>query len=169
MSTTTEAANVANGFKTAMRRMASSVSVITTCNGETHQGMAASSVTSLSMQPPSLLVCINRNVAMHPAVLGAKLFCVNLLGEQHGSVCDAFGGKLSGAERFTVGEWGETDTGLRYLLDAPAAMICRLDAAYDYGTHTICIGVVEEVILAEHGAPLLYREGGTGKFVPFTI
>jgi flavin reductase (DIM6/NTAB) family NADH-FMN oxidoreductase RutF len=165
MNTTIDAASVANGFRSAMRRMASSVCVITTSNGEIHQGMAASSVTSLSMQPPSLLVCINKSVAMHDAVHKAGLFCVNLLGEHHGPVCDAFGGKLSGPERFTVGEWAESAQGLRYLVDAPAAMICRLDAAHDYGTHTICIGAVEEVILAEHGAPLLYREGSVGKFV----
>ena len=165
MTILTEARPVADGFRTAMRRMASSVCVITTRNGDVHQGMAASSVTSLSMQPPSLLVCINKSVAMHAAVHGAGLFCVNLLGENHGPVCDAFGGKLQGAERFTVGNWAETEQGLRYLVDAPAAMVCRLDAAHDYGTHTICIGAVLEVILAEHGAPLLYREGGVGKFV----
>jgi len=145
--------------------MASSVSVITTRNGDVHQGMAASSVTSLSMQPPSLLVCINRAVAMHEAVRNAGVFCVNLLGEAHGPVCDAFGGKLSGAERFTIGDWQESAHGLRYLPDAAAAMICRLDAAYEYGTHTICVGVVEHVLLGVAGAPLLYREGGVGRFV----
>jgi flavin reductase (DIM6/NTAB) family NADH-FMN oxidoreductase RutF len=165
MTTTTQAIPVADGFRSAMRRLAASVCVVTTRNGDVHQGMAASSVTSLSMQPPSLLVCINKSVAMHAAVHSAGLFCVNLLGDQHGAVCDAFGGKLSGAERFTVGTWAETADGLRYLVDAPAAMICRLDAAHDYGTHTICIGAVQEVLLSEHASPLLYHEGSMGKFM----
>ncbi len=165
MTNITQAPLVADGFRSAMRRLAASVCVVTTRNGDMHQGMAASSVTSLSMQPPSLLVCINKSVAMHAAVHGAKLFCVNLLGENHGPVCDAFGGKLTGPERFTVGDWRESQQGLRYLADAPAAIICRLDAAHDYGTHTICIGAVEQVLLSEHGSPLLYHEGGMGKFI----
>jgi len=167
MSETKTEAPVLDGFRTAMRRMASSVSVITTRNGDVHHGMAATSVSSLSFQPPSLLVCINRAIAMHEAVRGAGRFCVTLLGESHGDVCDAFGGKLSGPERFTVGGWLEDVDGLNYLPDAPASMFCRLDASYEYGTHTICVGVIEKVLLGENGAPLIYREGGVGGFRQF--
>jgi flavin reductase (DIM6/NTAB) family NADH-FMN oxidoreductase RutF len=168
MTVSSDARQVAEGFRAAMRRMASSVCVVTTRNGDMHQGMAATSVASLSMQPPSLLVCVNRSVATHKALHESGLFCVNLLGEAHAAVCDAFGGKLSGPERFSVGDWRESEQGLRYLPDAPAAMICRLDAAHDYGTHTICIGAVEQVLLGANGAPLLYREGGVGRFVALT-
>ncbi len=167
MSEATVDTSVFDGFRGAMRRMASSVSVITTVNGDAHHGMAATSVSSLSFSPPSLLVCINRNITMHDAVKMAGVFCVNILGETHGDVCDAFGGKLNGAERFTIGGWLDHDTGLRYLPDAAASIFCKLDATFEYGTHTICVGLVEKVILGEEGAPLLYREGGVGGFRRF--
>lgn len=159
--------DVLDGFRSAMRRMASSVSVVTTRTGDTHHGMAATSVSSLSFQPASLLVCINRSVSVHPAVQSAGRFCVTLLGERHADVCDAFGGGMQGEERFTIGDWREDESGLNFLSDAPASMFCRLDTSFDYGTHTVCIGQVEKVRLGHHGAPLLYREGGVGGFRRF--
>jgi flavin reductase len=159
--------DVLDGFRSAMRRMASSVSVVTTRTEAIHHGMAATSVSSLSFQPPSLLVCVNRSASVHPALVSAGRFCVVLLGEQHTAVCEAFGGRLQGEERFTVGDWREDEHGLNYLPDAPAALFCRLDHSFDYGTHTICIGQVEKVLLGEQAKPLLYHEGGVGGFQRF--
>ena len=168
MSYTTADTTVLDGFRAAMRRMASSVSVVTTRNGDQHHGMAATSVSSLSFAPPSLLVCINRNIAMHKEITEAGRFCVNILGETHGDVCDAFGGKLAGPERFTVGGWADHDSGLRYLPDASASLFCKLDAMFEYGTHTICVGLVDKICLGTQSSPLLYREGGVGRFSRLT-
>ena len=127
-------------------------------------GMAATAVTSLSVDPPSLLVCVNRTASMHDVVERNAAFCINLLGEQHGALCEAFGGKLTGAARFGVGEWASDADGLRYLTDAPANLFCKLEQQYSFGTHTIFIGRVERVRVMPDGDPLLYYAGGIGRF-----
>ena len=157
-------ADLAQQFRSAMRKLAATVNIVTTHHGDEHHGMAATAVTSLSFEPPSLLVCVNQTASMHDVVHRRQAFCINILGQQHGPLCEAFGGKLSGAERFRVGDWAADDGGLRYLTDAPANIFCRLDQHHRYATHTIFIGRVERVRLADSSAPLLYQAGGIGRF-----
>jgi flavin reductase (DIM6/NTAB) family NADH-FMN oxidoreductase RutF len=159
-----ELADLAQNFRFAMRKLAATVTVVTTHHDGEHHGMAATAVTSLSVNPASLLVCVNQSASMHDVVHRRQFFCVNLLGQQHAALCEAFGGKLSGAERFRIGEWAEDASGLRYLTDAQANLFCRLEQNHVYGTHTIFIGRVERVILAEVGEPLLYQAGSIGHF-----
>jgi flavin reductase (DIM6/NTAB) family NADH-FMN oxidoreductase RutF len=153
-------------FRAAMRKLASTVTVITARDADEHHGMAATAVTSVSMDPPSLLVCVNQATTMHGALHLGSVFCVNLLGVQHGPLCDAFGGKLAGAARFGVGEWTSDEDGVRFLADAPANIFCRLEQQHAYGTHSIFIGRVERVRVLEAGQPLLYQAGGIGGFLP---
>jgi len=159
-------ADLGQQFRAAMRKLASTVTVVTTREADEHHGMAATAVTSLSADPPSLLVCVNRTAAMHDTLHRTQEFCVNLLGEQHGPLCDAFGGKLHGAARFGVGVWASDDNGVRYLTDAPANIFCRLEQQHSYGTHTIFIGRVESIRVADEGLPLLYSNGTMGGFRP---
>lgn len=142
-----------------MRRVASSVFVITARLGDTHHGMTASSVVSVSMDPPSLLVCINRSASIRDAVRDSKIFCANLLSEDQGDICAAFGGQLTGAERFAVGSWSEHTEGLRQLNDAAATMICSVDSSLEYGTHSIYVGRVTRLDLPSLRRPLLYHNG----------
>jgi flavin reductase (DIM6/NTAB) family NADH-FMN oxidoreductase RutF len=163
---TTTAQDLGLQFRAAMRQLASTVTVITARHADEHHGMAATAVTSVSMDPPSLLVCVNRGATMHAALGQSALFCINLLGVQHGPLCDAFGGKLVGSARFGVGDWASDEDGVRYLTDAPANIFCRLEQQHNYGSHTIFIGRVERVRVIEEGQPLLYRAGGIGSFSP---
>ena len=153
-------------FRAAMRKLASTVTVITTREADEHHGMAATAVTSLSVDPPSLLVCVNQGASMHDVLHRSQLFCVNLLGVQHGPLCDAFGGKLTGAARFAVGTWLSDGDGVRYLADAPANIFCRLEEQHSFATHTIFIGRVEDVRVSVDGEPLLYQAGAIGSFLP---
>ncbi len=155
-------------FRSAMRKLASTVTVITSREANEHHGMAATAVTSLSVDPPSLLVCVNQAASMHDVLHRSQSFCVNLLGVQHGPLCDAFGGKLVGAERFAVGTWTSDGDGVRYLTDAPANIFCRLEEQHSFATHTIFIGRVERVRVAEYGEPLLYQAGAIGRFLPIS-
>ncbi len=159
MDTAADQTDLTQDFRSAMRRVASSVFVITCRQGEAHLGMTASSVVSVSMDPPSLLVCINRAASIRDAVRDSLLFCVNLLAEGQGEIGAAFGGQLSAAERFAVGEWIEGAEGLRHLAGAAASMLCRLEAEIDYGTHTICVGRVTRIELPTMRSPLLYHNG----------
>ncbi len=159
-------ADLAQQFRAAMRRLAATVTVVTTREGDEHHGMAATAVTSLSVDPPSLLVCVNQSASMHDIVHRRQAFCINILGQQHGPLCEAFGGKLAGAERFKVGDWAEDDGGLRYLTDAPANIFCVMEQHHRYATHTIFIGRVQRIRLADQSDPLLYYAGGIGRFMP---
>lgn len=148
------------GLKDAMRRLASAVAVVSARGRDGGAvGMAATSVTSLSMSPPSLLVCINRQTGIHASMfIGAK-FNVNLLGNHHRDVAAAFGGQVARELRFGVGQWADDIQGLPALADAQAVVGCEVDRLVTYGTHTIVIGAVREVRVAGEVQPLIYQDG----------
>lgn len=91
-------------FKNAMRHLASAVSVVTTGRGEQRTGFTASSVTSLSMEPPTLLVCLNRQSSAAPVLLEHGAFCINVLAKDQVDLADAFAGRdgRRGAARYRM-------------------------------------------------------------------
>ena len=135
------------GFRSAMRHLASGVSVITSGEGEARTGLTATSVSSLSMEPPSLLVCINRASATLRAMRETNIFGVNFLAAGHRDVADRFAGRgnLSGAARFQGSEWITLVTGAPLLVDAFAAIDCTIDTIMEWSTHAVVIGRVEAV------------------------
>lgn len=144
-------------FKRALRGVASTVSVITAHDGLRHHGMTVTSVTSLSMDPPSLLVCLHQASLLHDIVRRSSDFCVNVLDESHERISAAFSGAIPPEERFTAGDWAYRDDGLSYLSDAQASIFCTKAAALPYGTHTIIVGKVTQVRLSERQRPLIYQ------------
>lgn len=141
-----------------MRGMASTVTIVTTAFNGRYHGMTATAVTSVSMSPPSLLVAVNRSASIHSPLVGRRQFCVNLLSEQHAGECQDFSGRKQGIERFSSGKWSEW-SGMPYLEDAKANLFCDLDGTIDYGTHTICLGRVIELLQHGDGTPLVYLAG----------
>lgn len=149
------------GFRTAMRRLAATVSIVT---APPRVGMAATSVTSLTLDPPALLVCVNRSASLYPHVSRAGApFCVNMLAGTHGDLSMAFGGGASQEERFALGDWREDGWGAPFLADAQSNLFCVVDALLDYGTHTIVVGRVEAVRLHGEVDPLIYGDGRYGR------
>src|SRR5262249_34537118 len=102
-------------FKGAMRRLTTTVSVISCAHGDTWAGMTATAITSVCAEPPALLVCINGAAAMHSSLLASQRYCVNMLRVGQESVSRAFSGKLRGMQRFSEGSWALSDDGLPYL------------------------------------------------------
>ncbi|GAA4883663.1 flavin reductase family protein [Ferrimonas pelagia] len=143
----------------AMRRLASSVSIVSASNGEQRHAMAATSVTSLSMDPPSLLVCVNKNTAMHGLLEEGTDFCINILSHEQQEVSVMCGGKARGEARFETGNWATSEGGLPYLEDAQSAVICQQDGKFEYGTHTIYIGRIQSIQNSELVSPLIYVDG----------
>ena len=145
-------------FHAAMRHVAATVYAVTTgCDGERY-GIIATAVSSLSFDPPSLLVCINRLASLHDPIATADRFCINVLGVSHRAIADNFLKGGSGEERFGIGEWIEEE-GVPVLANAQSSFICRVAHRHAYGTHTIFIG---ELIAARHRAnakPLTYYDG----------
>ena len=150
---------VIQAFKGAMRRFAVSVSIITIANGAAKAGMTATAVSSMSMSPPSLLVCINRSARMHAEMHVGRAFCVNILNTDQAAVSSAFGGRLPAEERFSEGAWSASSVGVPYLSNAQVNVFCTVDATFDYGSHTIFIGKVESVRLNGKCRPLVYADG----------
>ncbi|TDF65160.1 flavin reductase family protein [Cupriavidus sp. L7L] len=143
----------------AMRRMARSVAVISCRDGERRYSMSVTAVDSLSADPPSLLICINRNSSIYPPLDAGTDFCINLLAADHQDIAVDCSGRLKGEERFTSGEWEDDLLGVPCLRNAQANLVCRQDGRFDYGTHAVFIGRLREVRLAGEVSPLVYVDG----------
>ena len=149
-------------FRQAMRRVASTVNVITICVGGEPMGITATAMSSLAMDPPSLLVCINRTASMHGSMEDVSHFCVNVLHRDQEEIASMFADRRHKALRFVTG-WDVDCARPPRLVDAQAALLCRRTDHHRFGTHSIFIGVVEEVKVREDVHPLIYLNGGYGK------
>lgn len=146
-------------FRLAMRRVAATVAIVSAKHeGESH-GTTATSVTSLSMDPPSVLVCFNQASRLHGFLQKQETFCVNVLHVNNIDVAKVFSSSAASAERFAVGAWRSDADGMPYLSDAQANLFCRKEQEVDYGTHTIFIGRVIKAVTREDISPLLYGDG----------
>ncbi len=144
--------------KLALRRLASAVAVVTCRDGQMRHAMTATAVNALSMQPPSMIVCVNRSTAFHAAISAAGNFAINILNRNQEQISMGCGGKIRGEDRFGLGGWSD-ENGVPVLPDAQARIVCAKEVRFDYGSHTIFLGRVTSVGI--HGAvdPLIYVDG----------
>lgn len=156
---------VSGEFRAAMRRLATTVSVISVERDGHRNAMTATSVTSLSMEPPSLLVCVNSRTKFHRIVSTSEQFCVNILHEHQRHYSNIFARPVTD-EEFARVSWLH-DQGYCYLPDSQASVMCRKSGELTFGTHTIFIGTVEKVVLREDSAPLLFHDGQYGRYASF--
>jgi flavin reductase (DIM6/NTAB) family NADH-FMN oxidoreductase RutF len=147
-------------FRMAMRRLAASVTIVVARGDEGPVGMAATSVTSLTIDPPAILVCVNRATSLHALLIPGAPLSINLLSKDQQAVSVAFGGGMPRMERFSIGDWEEADNGLPKLKDAQANLDCVVDTTLAYGTHSIVIARVIAIALNGEVAPLIYQDGG---------
>ncbi|MFO1256633.1 MAG: flavin reductase family protein [Sphingomonadaceae bacterium] len=146
-------------FKSAMRRLAASVSVVVARGDNGPVGMAATSITSLTVDPPAVLVCVNRATSIHASLNPTAPLSVNLLSSHQADVSAAFGGGKPHSERFSVGNWQIASNGLPRLEEAQANLSCVIDTMLAYGTHSIVIARVLEARVSDTVAPLIYQDG----------
>lgn len=156
------AADLADQMKNAMRRLAKSVVIVTTRYQGERMAMAATAVDSLSLEPPSLLFCVNRTASIFPALSGKAAFCVNILARAHEPLAHLCGGQARGEARFAQGAWAEGPNGVPCLEDAQASIFCETDGEFFYGTHGIFIGRVQGVRLHGSVEPLIYADARYG-------
>lgn len=147
-------------FRLAMRRLAASVSIVIAKGDDGPVGMAATSITSLTIDPPAILVCVNRATSLHALLVPTAPLSVNLLSRHQKDVSTAFGGGTPIEERFKVGNWESGDNGLPQLADAQANLDCVIDAMLAYGTHSIVIARVIRAKVSNGVDPLIYQNGG---------
>jgi flavin reductase (DIM6/NTAB) family NADH-FMN oxidoreductase RutF len=144
--------------KLALRRLASSVAVVACRDGQTRHAMTATAVNAMSMQPPSMIVCVNRSAAFHTAISKTENFAINILHRNQVQISIGCGGSARGEDRFGHGAWGE-DAGVPILTDALAHVVCAKEANFDYGSHTIFIGRVTSIGVHGDVDPLIYVDG----------
>jgi flavin reductase (NADH) len=145
-----------------MRRLASGVCVISTKVDERAYAMTASSVTSVSDSPASLLVCVNQDAAMQPVLTMGQSFVINVLSQAQQEVSNTCASRKEGVERFDVGNWEHDEvSGMPYLVDAQVSFFCTVDNDnYIYGTHQIVIGQLDKIAVSKDEVnPLIYVDG----------
>lgn len=150
-----------HAFRMAMRRVAATVAIVSANHGAERHGTTATSVTSISMDPPSVLVCFNQSSRLHGFLHEQDRFCVNILHATNIDVAKIFSSK-AGEERFNSGDWRTDSEGLPFLADAQANLFCRKEHEVTYGSHTIFIGRVIQALTREDISPLLYSDGRYG-------
>ena len=151
----------AEDFRQAMRRVASTVNVITVCVEGEPRGITATAMSSLSLDPPSLLVCINRFAALHASMEDVSHFRVNVLHREQEHLARMFADRRQHALRFADG-WEVGCADPPRLVDAQASILCRRTDHHRFGTHSIFIGVVEDATVREDVDPLVYLNGSYG-------
>jgi flavin reductase (DIM6/NTAB) family NADH-FMN oxidoreductase RutF len=148
-------------FRGAMRHLAGGVSVITVGRGKDIAGMTVTSVSSLSVDPPALIVSINRSASSWPLLKRYGFFGVNILTSDQIDIAERFTGKdgLTGAGRFGGAEWTTRASGVPLLAGALAAIECEVEEIVERHSHAILIGRVLDLQLSSRTAALAYWQG----------
>ncbi len=155
-----------SSFIDGMSRVATSVTIVTTDGGAGRVGLTVSAMSSVTADPPTLLICINRRNPMDTAIRSNGVFGVNALRADQGWVAETFAGRprRGNPYDFQAGSWHIEQTGSPLLTGAVAWFDCVLIAAHHVGTHTIAIGRVV-ASGAESGTPLIYGRRSFGELV----
>lgn len=144
----------------ALRRLAKAVVVITSRHEGKRYAMAATAVSELSFDPPSMLVCVNRSASLHAPLSGGAPFAINILHQTQRDIAARCSGAVKGEARFELGAWTVGALGVPCLAGAQAHIICRSDGHHlDHGTHTVFIGDVVDVVVEGAVDPLVYVDG----------
>jgi len=149
-------------FSGGMRKLAASVTVITTHHGGVDYGLTASAVTSLSAEPPSLLACVHRDGSAFDPISKAQKFCVNILAQGQSNISTAFA-MDEPQDRFNTGEWSRSPAGLPRLTGAAASFDCEIMDILPGFSHGVFVGLITDICVSEANA-LLYADGEYGHF-----
>ena len=145
-------------FRRALGHFASGVTVVTSrCEDGLQRGITVSAFSSLSLDPPLILICIDKKASLHDHLKEGRHFAVNILAEDQELVSRRFASK--DADRFEGLGYREGDTGAALINGVLAAIECRITHEYPGGDHTIVVGEVIATHVSE-GRPLAYFRGG---------
>lgn len=142
-------------FRDAMGQFATGVTIVSTWNEGEVQAMTANAFSSVSLDPPLVLVCIARTANTHGAILRANRFAVSILPEESEGVSNFYAGRRDAG---TAGEFDLERAKSPVLKEALAWVDCRVWQVYDGGDHSIFVGEVE-ALEVRGGEPLLFFAG----------
>lgn len=155
----------AGRFREAMSRVTGAVHIVTTDGPAGLGGITATAVTSISLEPPMMLFCINKTSRSAARMKKNGVFCINTLTSADQTLSDIFAGRTHQHldERFAAGTWSKLATGAPVLTSALVAFDCRFAEAKEVATHLIMIGIVEAVEIGSGGEALLYARRKYGR------
>nr|WP_295107295.1 flavin reductase family protein [uncultured Caulobacter sp.] len=146
-------------FRKAMGSFAAGVTVVTACHDGRLVGTTVSAFSSVSMDPPLVMVCLKRDSRTLAALNQARTFCINILAQEQGDLAYRFA-KSGTDDRFALTAVEAGVCGAPLLAGCVAAVECALHAAHDGGDHEILVGRVLRVVTDETKTPLVYVRGG---------
>jgi len=145
-------------YRGGMARLASAVNIITSAGPDGPVGFTASAVTSVTDDPATLIVCVNRGVQAHPTLTASRILCVNTAAAPHEGLAMAFAGATKDmTERFAGASWSTLVTGAPALDGAAAAFDCRVVSIVDGATHDVFFCEVLAVRETPEAEALVYH------------
>ena len=154
-----DGAAMAEPFRSAMRRLAAGTSAVTVRQDDEILGLTATSVTSLSLEPPSLLVSIRQQSPVLKAIVAVKAFTVHLLGEDQAHEANVFAGRFGPGPRAGLVGWTHTGETPPRLAGAIGHIDCTVAKLIPVFSHMLVIGTATAVDLTTHSSPLVYFDG----------
>ena len=149
---------IQDNFKKAMRSYVYSVSIMSNIDDNKNlNAITVSSVTSDSIDPPSLLVCINKTAGIHDSIVKDSKFCINLLTKSQQDISNLCSSFQEEENRFKNDQWDTTD--IPFLKNAQANIFCKVDEIISYHTHSIVVAKVTESKYSNEIDTLIYVDG----------
>jgi 3-hydroxy-9,10-secoandrosta-1,3,5(10)-triene-9,17-dione monooxygenase reductase component len=148
------------GFRAVMGQFATGVTVVTTLDGDRPQGITVNAMASVSLEPPMVMIALDRRRFINPAIEAGGRFAINILAEGQQWLSDCFAGANvnPGRDAFCGASWDAGETGMPLLRGAIASLECRLVDRLETGDHHLFVGAVEAAHLQDEAAPpLLYH------------
>ncbi len=144
-------------FREAMARLGAAVNIITTKTPEGDSGFTASAVCSVTDNPATILVCMNRNSSKNAAFKAAGFLAVNILPHEQEKLSPMFAGDMPMEERFAAATWLRLVTGAPVLEGAAAGLDCTIDQITEVGTHSVFFCGVKAIHLGSSNSGLIYH------------
>ncbi len=146
-------------FRHALRALASGVCIVASRDAAGNpRGIAMTAVMSLSFEPPSMLLAINKTASLLDPLLENGTFSINVLGEDDADWCHQF--VTTPVEtRFAAEDWDDHASGVPAYRKAIASIICDVDGTDAFGSHMIVRGVVRDAICGDNKRGLIYLDG----------
>jgi flavin reductase (DIM6/NTAB) family NADH-FMN oxidoreductase RutF len=154
-------------FRQVLGQYPTGVCVVTASDKDGPAGMAVGSFTSVSLDPPLVAFLADESSTTWPRIRRAGHFCVNVIAADQEHICRAFARR--GGEKFGDLSWRAARSGAPILDGVIAWIDCDIDAVHEAGDHYIVIGAVRELDIVRPHLPLLFFQGGYGRFIPQSL
>lgn len=156
----------ARAFRTALGRYATGVTIVTCDSDIGPLGITANSFASVSLDPPLVLWSPARSSKRFAAFEKAEKFAIHILGDHQKDFCDVFS---SQGNDFSSLDWQFSAENVPLINDCLVRLECDRHAVHDGGDHAIIVGHVTAAVVREGGSPLVFANGGFGRFSEFGV